>query len=89
MHDHSDRRRHDHGAKPAETLSDEAKLRKMVEHWIGHNEEHARSYREWADRARAAGQEGAGSILEEIAAGTIRQNDGFKRILDLLGRSGA
>jgi rubrerythrin len=57
---------------------------KMVEHWIQHNEEHARSYHTWADRARKMGLEQVGLILEEVAGGTLAQNASFDKILGLL-----
>jgi hypothetical protein len=84
-HDHE----HDHhsGHESAESsglFSETDKLIKMVEHWIHHNEEHSRSYRKWADRAREMGQEEAGAILEEVADGTLSQNRSFERMLALL-----
>ena len=57
---------------------------KMVEHWIHHNEEHAKSYRTWADRARKMGLEQVGLVLEEVAGGTLAQNGSFDKILRLL-----
>ncbi len=84
MHD----KHHDHGSTSGEgNISDVVKLRKMAEHWIGHNEEHARSYRQWASRAREAGQEEPGDILEEIADGMIEQNERLKRVIYLIDSS--
>lgn len=60
------------------------KLRKLAEHWIGHNEEHAASYRLWAQRAREAGKEAPGEILEEIASEMAEQNKKLQRIIELL-----
>jgi hypothetical protein len=39
-------------------MTDVQKLRVLLPHWIEHNAEHAAEFREWAERARAAGQEG-------------------------------
>ena len=94
MHDRHHGHEHGHGhghehtqehAAGGEVLSDIVKLRKMAEHWIGHNEEHAGSYRLWASRAREAGQNEPGEILEKIADETLEQNERFKRIIHLLG----
>ncbi len=56
----------------------------MVEHWVGHNEDHAGSYRLWAGRAREAGLDKSGEILEQIASETVEQNKKFLEILRLL-----
>ena len=96
MHDphqgHGHREAHTHQDEPEKsqkTVPEIVKLRKMVEHWISHNEEHARSYRLWASRAREAGCEEPGEILEEIAAEIVGQNERFvkiARIIDSAGR---
>ncbi len=46
------------------TTTDLEKLRVLLPHWIEHNAEHAAGFLEWAERARAAGQE---EVAEEIA----------------------
>jgi hypothetical protein len=74
--------------KDGEAISEMTKLKKMAEHWIGHNEEHARSYRLWADRAREAGQTEPGEILAGIAGETLELNRKFERIILLLNESG-
>ena len=70
------------------TPSEMEKLKKMAQHWISHNEEHARSYRLWANRAREAGQVEPGEILEKIAREMLEQNKGLERIVHLLRHSG-
>jgi len=99
-HDHDDHQRrhenhhphdddhHEHGS-PARLdsegkLSDRTKLIKVLEHWIHHNEDHAKSYVEWAERARGIGEEATGSILEGIAAEAIRQNEKLQEALKLM-----
>jgi hypothetical protein len=44
------------------TLQD--KLRLLLPHWIEHNDEHAADFRNWAEKARAAGEQ---EVAEEIA----------------------
>jgi len=76
---------HKHGSdKGEEAVSGTVKLRKMVEHWISHNEEHASSYRLWASRAREVGHVEPGDILEEIASEIVEQNERFKKILHIM-----
>jgi hypothetical protein len=92
-HQHEKHLHHEHGdpshpesqAKPSER----AKLIKVLEHWIHHNEEHAKSYGEWAKRARSLGEEAIGSILDGIAAETVRQNEKFQEALKLMNSEAA
>lgn len=44
--------------------TDEDKLRVLLPHWIEHNAEHAAEFRQWAEKARAAG---LGEVGDEIA----------------------
>ena len=80
---------HEHGPdRGEEAVSETVKLRKMAEHWISHNEEHARSYRLWASRAREAGYEEPGEILEAVASEIVEQNERFKKIIDIIDSAG-
>jgi hypothetical protein len=36
-------------------MTDQSKLRALLPHWIEHNAEHAAEFRNWAEKARAAG----------------------------------
>ena len=57
---------HDHIKNTHSTLSFDEKLIKRLEHWIKHNNDHAKSYREWADKARAHEMENTGRLLEDV-----------------------
>jgi rubrerythrin len=85
-HEHEHGNEHTH--EKDEAVSEIVRLRKMVEHWISHNEEHARSYRLWASRAREAGCEEPGEILEEIASEIQEQNERFMKIVHIIDSSG-
>ncbi len=85
-HEHEHGKEHTH--EKDEAVSGIVRLRKMVEHWISHNEEHARSYRLWASRAREAGCEEPGEILEEIASEIQEQNERFMKIVHIIDSSG-
>jgi hypothetical protein len=88
-HGHDKAHAHEHGPeKGVEAVSEIVKLRKMAEHWISHNEDHARAYRLWASRAREAGCEEPGDILEEIASETAEQNERFMNIIHIIDSSG-
>jgi len=65
MHDshkhHSHSGNHEHGQDhDTDSLR---KLQVMIEHWIEHDDSHVTSYREWAEKASAAGEE---EIAREI-----------------------
>ena len=32
------------------------KLKILLNHWVGHNSEHAQEFREWAEKAKSLGQ---------------------------------
>jgi len=83
QHDHC---QHDHPIVEAESTkpTDRDKLVKMVEHWIHHNEEHARSYLDWAKRAHDQGLEDVRSILEQIAGDAQLQTRSFEKIQSIL-----
>ena len=63
------------------------KLLKMVQFWVHHNEEHARSYRDWAGRAQEMGLEEVGVILEKLAGEALRPNVELERLLLILKHS--
>jgi hypothetical protein len=60
------------------------KFFKMLNHWIKHNEDHALNYRNWAEKAKANGQEKAGALLEEAAEMSLAVNDRFQKALALI-----
>ena len=57
---------------------------KMIEHWIQHNQDHAKSYREWAQRAEEQGRHEVCQILQAIADSTVQQNESMEKALRLL-----
>jgi len=57
---------------------------KMIEHWIHHNQDHAKSYREWARRAEEQGHNEVCQILQSIADSTVQQNESMEKALRLL-----
>ncbi|MDR3570351.1 MAG: hypothetical protein P4L43_20195 [Syntrophobacteraceae bacterium] len=83
-HHHQEHRHEPESAAFADQTLERARLRKMVEHWISHNEDHAKSYRLWADRARQAGCLEPGELLEQISSEVIEQNDKFTKIIQLI-----
>jgi hypothetical protein len=67
------------------TMTDQDKLRALLPHWIEHNDEHAAESRNWAEKARATGQE---EVAEEIALAAKQQgwvNEALGAALDKHG----
>ncbi|MGV8073879.1 MAG: hypothetical protein AB2L11_04905 [Syntrophobacteraceae bacterium] len=85
---HHDHEHHGHHYPQQGALSETDKLFKMVRHWINHNEEHARSFRDWAKRAHDMGHEKVYLILEEVATGTELQSQNLEKALKLLKDAG-
>ena len=80
-HDHSHEHAHDHDHQTHDTLSFEEKMIKLLEHWIKHNDDHADSYRDWAQKAQANGMPDAGALLGEVAEMTADITGKFKETL--------
>ena len=61
------------------TLSEKGKLRKLLEHWIKHNEEHAETYLEWSKKIDSESLGDVVSLLEEASKVTVSINDLLER----------
>ncbi|RJQ39987.1 MAG: hypothetical protein C4550_04220 [Nitrospiraceae bacterium] len=62
-------------------MKESEKLRHLLEHWAEHNEEHAKTYLEWAEKASASGDNELSSILKEIAESTKRMDGLFEKAM--------
>jgi len=61
------------------------KLRILLPHWIEHNKEHAAEFREWAERARAAGQADAAKDLHAAANSLDQASEALASAMKMLG----
>jgi hypothetical protein len=77
-HHHHGHPHHNHHEKRSGNLSFEDKLVKRIEHWIGHNTDHASTYREWADQTARHGFPVVSDLLEKAALAT----DDLSRLLE-------
>jgi alcohol dehydrogenase YqhD (iron-dependent ADH family) len=73
---------HEHAVEA--TSNDLAKLRVLLPHWIDHNEDHANSFRRWAAKARALGQEETAQRIEEAIEQMAACNEALTAALELL-----
>lgn len=71
------------------SMSDLVKLPIRLSYWMNHNLEHAREFRQWAERAEDFGLEEVSSKLEEAAKHMERLNRYLESALELISNSDA
>ncbi len=64
------------------------KMEKLLDHWIRHNADHAKNYREWAQKASSNGLSEAAGYLNEAADMTDRISEQFKGAADTVKKKG-
>jgi len=69
---------HDHHHDVKSDLTFEEKLIKLLDHWLKHNQDHADTYREWAERARTNHLSEIGALLDEVADMSETMDDKFR-----------
>jgi len=47
-------------------MDDIEKLKRLLHHWMEHNDEHARTYREWAEKTSSLGKKEVSDILDRL-----------------------
>ncbi|GBC64032.1 hypothetical protein DENIS_5032 [Desulfonema ishimotonii] len=79
-HDHHDHEHHHHEHDHHQTgeLSFEEKMVRLIDHWLGHNSDHAGNYRDWAEKARAHHMDDVAGLLEEVAEMTLAMTAKFE-----------
>jgi|PlaIllAssembly_1097288.scaffolds.fasta_scaffold2278904_1 hypothetical protein len=75
-----ERASHDHHGT-GEELAPRAKLVKLLKHWMRHNEEHTRSYRQWAETADAQSMPEVALRLKEAAQAPVGIDRQFEAAL--------
>ena len=74
----------DHHENAQSTLSFEEQMIKLLEHWIKHNDEHAASFRNWAEKAHKNGLEKIDPLLEDAAKMTVLISKKFEDALAMI-----
>jgi len=82
-HHHHD---HDHHHDTKSELTFDEKLIKLLDHWLKHNDDHAKTYMDWAQRARQNNLEGVGQLLEAVGDLTAEISGKFKDAAALMKR---
>ncbi len=60
-------------------MNDIEKLKHLLDHWMEHNKEHAKTYFEWAKRAETFGNQELVQTLNKIAEETKKTEVLFKK----------
>ena len=75
---------HDHPHDVKSDLTFEEKLIKLLEHWLKHNQDHAHTYQEWAERARTNDLSQVGVLIDEIGDITRVIDEKIKEALSII-----
>jgi len=69
-------------------MNDLQKLKHLLHHWKEHNDEHAETYRQWAEKASAAGNKSLADALECLSRKTKELELCFDRALGSMEQKG-
>jgi hypothetical protein len=74
---------HHHGSRPTGTEMDfTTKARKLIAHWIHHNDEHAKNYRQWVGEFQKNDLPSAAVLLQSAADLTSQINLTLQQALE-------
>ncbi len=62
-------------------MSDIAKLKRLLHHWMEHNDEHAETYKEWAEKIASQGNKELSENLLKLYVETKKLNGLFQEAL--------
>ncbi len=65
-------------------MDDLEKLKKLLPHWIEHNDEHARTYRDWAGKMSSLGREELSQALMAIHQESLKLRSLFEETLKVV-----
>ena len=63
-------------------------LRALLRYWIAHNQEHSLEFREWAEKAKAMGEIGVASEIQQAVEQMDKATALFLQSLKKLGGKG-
>jgi hypothetical protein len=85
-HDHDHGHHHHHKNSESE-LTVREKAVKMIEHWIKHNQDHSKTYRDWADKLKKENLQEAATLLDEVAGIHDGINEKFQQAADMIRKN--
>jgi rubrerythrin len=65
-------------------MDEKAKLKHLLGHWAGHNDDHAGNYSEWAAKAEGWGNSEVAEILKDIASIEKETAERFRKAMELI-----
>ena len=74
----------DHHHDSTGDLPFDEKLKKLLFHWIKHNQDHASNYRKWAEKAKENGKDEVATLLEDAENMSLAMNEKFKMAVTIL-----
>jgi len=77
---------HHHHDEIKTDLTFEEKMIKLLAHWIKHNDDHALTYIDWAQKAKDKQMTEIGRVLDEAAEATRALNEKFDAALKLMNK---
>ncbi|KPA12000.1 hypothetical protein MHK_007776 [Candidatus Magnetomorum sp. HK-1] len=80
-HDHNHNHDHKHSHSPQ---TDRDRIKKIITHWLKHNDDHISNYKEWAYKARFEKLPDVSELLIEIADMSQAMNKKFQKALTFL-----
>ena len=84
-HHHKHHHHHDHHEHDVKSeLSFDAKLIKLLDHWLKHNGDHAGTYKDWAEKARQNQLDAVAALLEDVCDLTEEINAKFESAAKLV-----
>ncbi len=68
---------------PGGDMDEITKLQHLLGHWAEHNSEHAKTYRDWAQKAESLGRKQLAALLSGIADETVAMDALFQKAIEL------
>ncbi len=66
-------------------MDDLEKLKRLLPHWMKHNDEHAKTYKDWAEKMTSLGKEELAEVLEVIHQESQKLRGLFEEALRVVG----
>jgi len=70
--------------KKGDNMNDLEKLKHLLSHWMEHNDAHAKTYIEWAEKAESLERKDISDILKQIASDSNKLNELFKKAEEII-----
>jgi len=87
--DHSHTHSHAHTHEVQSNLTFDEKVIKLLEHWVKHNDDHAATYRDWAQRANENNMTDAGRLIADAADMTMAISKKFEEAAKIIQKKQA